>query len=109
MRFPAFSLVFVFQGRAQSTASVAHDAHMLSVNRNIYGFWILYFLGSADFGRRFVCGLYRPFNSGMEGWMKHIANFSGGLCSFFATMRSIEQNGLENVIPLFADTLYEQP
>lgn len=39
--------------------------------------------------------------------MKWISNFSGGLCSFFATMRAIERYGRENVIPLFADTLYE--
>lgn len=41
--------------------------------------------------------------------MKWISNFSGGLCSFFATVREIERNGKENVIPLFADTLYESP
>lgn len=39
--------------------------------------------------------------------MKFISNFSGGLCSFWATMRAIEKHGKENVIPLFADTLIE--
>lgn len=39
--------------------------------------------------------------------MKWISNFSGGWCSLFGTIRSIERHGKENVIPLFADTLYE--
>lgn len=39
--------------------------------------------------------------------MKWISNFSGGWCSLFATLRCIERHGRENVIPLFADTLYE--
>lgn len=41
--------------------------------------------------------------------IKHISNFSGGLCSFWATMRAIEANGKDNVVALFADTLYEHP
>jgi len=39
--------------------------------------------------------------------MKWIVNFSGGLCSLFASLREIERHGRANVINLFADTLYE--
>lgn len=39
--------------------------------------------------------------------MKHIINFSGGLCSFWAAKRVIEQRGTEGVTLLFADTLIE--
>lgn len=39
--------------------------------------------------------------------MKHIVNFSGGDCSFWALHRVIEQYGKENVVALFADTLIE--
>lgn len=39
--------------------------------------------------------------------MKHVVNFSGGLCSFFAAIREIERHGRENVVLLFADTLIE--
>lgn len=41
--------------------------------------------------------------------MKHIVNFSGGLCSFFASKRTIEKVGRPNTLNLFADTLYEHP
>ena len=36
--------------------------------------------------------------------MKHVVNFSGGVCSFWAAHRVIQQQGAENVILLFADT-----
>lgn len=39
--------------------------------------------------------------------MKHVVNFSGGDCSFWALRRVVEKFGRENVIPLFADTLIE--
>lgn len=39
--------------------------------------------------------------------MKHIVNFSGGDCSFWAAHRVIEKYGKENVVLLFADTLVE--
>jgi hypothetical protein len=39
--------------------------------------------------------------------MKYIVNFSGGVCSFWAAHRTIWEHGKNNVIPLFADTLYE--
>lgn len=39
--------------------------------------------------------------------MKHIVNFSGGLCSFWSAKREIEAHGKDNVILLFADTLVE--
>lgn len=38
---------------------------------------------------------------------KHIINWSGGLCSFWASYRVIEKHGPENVTNLFADTLIE--
>lgn len=41
--------------------------------------------------------------------MKAISNFSGGLCSFWASHRAIQKYGRENVINLFADTLFEHP
>lgn len=41
--------------------------------------------------------------------MKHVVNFSGGLCSFWAAKRVVEQNGPEDVVLLFADTLIEDP
>lgn len=41
--------------------------------------------------------------------MKHIVNFSGGLCSFWAAHRIIAEVGAENVTLLFADTLIESP
>lgn len=40
--------------------------------------------------------------------MKHIVNFSGGDCSFWAAHRVIEKYG-QNVVLLFADTLIESP
>lgn len=40
---------------------------------------------------------------------KHVVNFSGGACSFWAAYRTIEQHGRDNVVLLFADTLYEHP
>lgn len=39
--------------------------------------------------------------------MKHIVNFSGGACSFWAAHRVIQKHGKENTILLFADTLIE--
>jgi 3'-phosphoadenosine 5'-phosphosulfate sulfotransferase (PAPS reductase)/FAD synthetase len=39
--------------------------------------------------------------------VKHIVNFSGGDCSFWAAHRVIHQYGKENVVLLFADTLIE--
>lgn len=39
--------------------------------------------------------------------MKHIVNFSGGDCSFWAGHRVIERHGPKDVILLFADTLEE--
>lgn len=39
--------------------------------------------------------------------MRHIVNFSGGLCSFWAAKRVIEKHGTEDVTLLFADTLVE--
>lgn len=41
--------------------------------------------------------------------MKFINNFSGGLCSFWAAKRTIEAQGKDSVVNLFADTLYESP
>lgn len=41
--------------------------------------------------------------------MKAIVNFSGGLCSFFASDRAIREFGPDNVVNLFADTLIEHP
>ena len=38
---------------------------------------------------------------------KHIINFSGGLCSFWAAHRVVEKHGTENITLLFADTLIE--
>lgn len=40
---------------------------------------------------------------------KHIVNFSGGLCSFWAAHRMVKEHGSLNVILLFADTLVESP
>ena len=39
--------------------------------------------------------------------MKHIVNFSGGLCSFWAAWRVREKHGPEDMVLLFADTLIE--
>ena len=39
--------------------------------------------------------------------MKHIVQYSGGVCSFFAAKRVVEKYGKENVILLFCDTLIE--
>lgn len=39
--------------------------------------------------------------------MKYIVNFSGGLCSFWASHRTIQKHGKQNVINLFADVLIE--
>ena len=39
--------------------------------------------------------------------MKHIVNFSGGVCSFWAAHRVIQQHGTKDVTLLFADTLEE--
>ncbi len=39
--------------------------------------------------------------------MKHVVNFSGGLCSFWAAHRVVQKFGPENVTLLFADTLIE--
>lgn len=42
----------------------------------------------------------------MGDW-KHIVNFSGGDCSFWAAKRVIDRVGRDNVVLLFADTLEE--
>lgn len=39
--------------------------------------------------------------------MKHVVNFSGGLCSFWAAHRVVQKYGPEDVVLLFADTLIE--
>lgn len=39
--------------------------------------------------------------------MKHVINFSGGLCSFWAAHRVVEKFGTKDVVLLFADTLIE--
>ena len=39
--------------------------------------------------------------------MKHIVNFSGGYCSFWAAHRVIAKHGADNVVLLFADVLIE--
>jgi hypothetical protein len=41
--------------------------------------------------------------------MKHIVNFSGGLCSFWAAWRVVRNVGPLNTVLLFADTLVESP
>ena len=41
--------------------------------------------------------------------MKHIVNFSGGLCSAWALKRVVDKEGANNVVALFADTLIEDP
>src|ERR1700735_1340103 len=41
--------------------------------------------------------------------MKHIVNFSGGWCSFFAAKRVVEKFGILDTVLLFADTLVEDP
>ncbi len=44
-----------------------------------------------------------------ETGKKHVVNVSGGLCSFWAWKRVVDYYGPKNVIPLFADTLIEDP
>lgn len=39
--------------------------------------------------------------------MKHVVNFSGGICSFWAAHRVIAKHGPQDVTLLFADTLME--
>lgn len=39
--------------------------------------------------------------------MKHVVQFSGGLCSFWAAHRVIQKHGAESVTLLFADTMME--
>lgn len=39
--------------------------------------------------------------------MKHLVMYSGGLCSYFAARRVIEEHGPKDVILLFADTRME--
>src|ERR1041384_922829 len=41
--------------------------------------------------------------------VKHIVNFSGGVCSFWAAKRVIARHGTKDVVLLFADTLIEHP
>jgi hypothetical protein len=43
----------------------------------------------------------------LQGSMKHIVNFSGGLCSFWAAHRIVQKFGPSDVTLLFADTLIE--
>jgi hypothetical protein len=52
--------------------------------------------------------------TGMKHWntplvapMKHVVQYSGGLCSFWAAHRVIAKHGKENVTLLFADTMME--
>lgn len=39
--------------------------------------------------------------------MKHVVQFSGGTCSWAAAKRVAAEFGTDNLILLFADTLYE--
>jgi hypothetical protein len=39
--------------------------------------------------------------------VKYISNFSGGLCSFFSSLRLVQEYGPSNVVNLFADVLIE--
>lgn len=39
--------------------------------------------------------------------VKHIVNFSGGACSFWAAHRVVQKHGTKDVVLLFADTLIE--
>jgi 3'-phosphoadenosine 5'-phosphosulfate sulfotransferase (PAPS reductase)/FAD synthetase len=39
--------------------------------------------------------------------IKHVVQFSGGICSFFAAKRVIDKFGKDDVVLLFADTLME--
>lgn len=41
--------------------------------------------------------------------MRHVVNFSGGLCSFWAAHRVVQKYGTADVTLLFADTLIEDP
>jgi hypothetical protein len=41
--------------------------------------------------------------------VKHVVNFSGGLCSFWAAKRVAERFGTSDMVLLFADTLIEDP
>jgi len=41
--------------------------------------------------------------------MKHVCNFSGGLCSFWAAYRVVQKYGPLDTVLLFADTLVESP
>jgi hypothetical protein len=41
--------------------------------------------------------------------VKHVVNFSGGLCSFWAAHRVVQEHGVSDVVLLFADTLIEDP
>lgn len=41
--------------------------------------------------------------------MKYLVNFSGGMGSFFSSQRMVDAYGRDNVVNLFADTLYEHP
>ena len=43
----------------------------------------------------------------MDGSRPHIVQFSGGLCSFLAAKRVVEEVGPEKVTLLFCDTRYE--
>lgn len=41
--------------------------------------------------------------------MKHVVNFSGGICSFWAAKRVVARHGTADVTLLFADVLIEDP
>jgi hypothetical protein len=41
--------------------------------------------------------------------IKHVVNFSGGACSFWAAHRVAERHGTANLVLLFADVLIEDP
>lgn len=70
-----------------------------------------------DFERGLIAEGYDPdTESGFPPWPtchtvpkppRHVVNFSGGICSFWAAHRVIEKHGPQNVTLLFADTLME--
>lgn len=47
--------------------------------------------------------------SGGVGGVRHVVDFSGGVCSFWAAKRVVERHGRVGVVLLFADVLIEDP
>ncbi len=45
--------------------------------------------------------------TGNEQYVQHVVSFSGGLGSFFAAKRVIDQHGTDNTTLLFTDTMTE--